>query len=330
VKSQKIVTYATVLILGILVFGLLGLIPGVKLQAGGTTAGPAVVGPTGTTIATAPCGQNPPQLTVSAYYVDVNNLNTPTTATTPVSLFNKGDAQAFFASPVAPNTTTTGLLACGSVVVAEFGNQSQIISTGGTSYYRVCKEVTITKDAQALSQELKIVSNASLTIANDSGVFGANTQIDNESIGSGGVYSQWTLRVKAPVTSGSVFGTDGWALCTRFNSSSFAKIWPAGGTAVSIPSVRSTVSKDTVQCYDMTSYGLLNLGKSYDVGLSAQAKSGTVPNNGTNIDFVLVDKAISMQGSDCVVGFTVANDPTSDTGALDRAYINMTEIHSND
>ena len=274
-------------------------------------------------------GQNPVAQLLT-YYTDTNTNNKYTQVST----------NAYICMPGVPNcpvqdttnataieTTTEGDLSCGQTY-------REIAGDGGVHYY-YAKSEDFKADVGVIppvnsGKGLELLPSGSATLytgnvgtlPTSSGVVENWTSAGK---GAGDTDSNVYIRVQSP-SKPDVFGDLGYAVCFRFNSGNFSKVYPSSyKSAVAIGHVQPVEGKTAIQCYEM---GKLASGETKEITVNMKAISGVTPTNGTTVDVILVDKTNEMYNGYLVPlendkagvnanGYDDVDNPNSDVGVAD-------------
>ena len=335
--AMWIMAFAIIVLAGGVMYWMYG---GAGTSQSGMFAQTVKTGGSGTT---SNCNGQNPVAQLLTYYTDTNTNNKYTQVST----------NAYICMPGVPNcpvqdttnataieTTAEGDLSCGQTY-------REIAGDGGTHYY-YAKSEDFKADVGVIppvnsGKGLELLPSGSATLYEGNvgtlpGV-GVEENWTSAGKGAGDTDSNVYLRIQSP-SKPAVFGDLGYAVCFRFNSGNFSKVYPSSyKSAVAIGHVQPTTGKTAIQCYDM---GKLASGETKQVTVNMKAVSGVTPGDvnvskATTIDVILVDKTTMMYNGYLVPlenskagvtanGYDDVDNPNSDIGVADVTQTNAITV----
>lgn len=257
-----------------------------------------------------------PVISATAYDVDPTQNNKQTQVATTV-LFAKADSSMIYNSTTGSATASTDVsVPCGDRVSVLVGDG------GGTTYYYNGETFDATGVSHSFNIEVKRSGAATMAFHNETHTGWASTiTYANTSVSDGD--TDLEFRLSPPQGAGEMFGDKGYAMCVKWNSLNFTKVYPMTGSAVTIAHISGTSTLDKVACYEMP--GVLASGSSPYEGRFYLDTTGTNPmQNETTIDVVLVDKTSGLFNGLIYSGYDTSA-PGGDAQATDLGRTDVTQ-----
>lgn len=250
-----------------------------------------------------------PIVYATADWIDPTQNNKETQVATTVIFAKPGSPVVYNVTTSSATTQSTTAVPCGMPLAVVAGDG------GGTTYYYngVSTPAVDRISIDATGILVKKSGAASLYVHNATSTgWATTTNLVNTSMTDPDTVIK--VQVKVPTTAGAYFGDAGWALCVKYNSLNFTRIYPQPYTSsVSIPSVKGTATLDTVACYEMPGM-LVSAGADWEGTLYLDPTSGNHLNT-TTVGITLVDKTAMLFNGNLIVGYDTSLTDGQNTDA---------------
>lgn len=253
-----------------------------------------------------------PSAYATAYFIDPTTNNQKTQVPTTMIFAKPGTSVVYNATTGSATQATITSVPCGTPLAIVAGDGG-----GTTYYYNAAMFSAVDKVSVFADLEVQKSGAASIYLHNATSTgWGTSTMLNNASMTDPDTTVK--VQVKVPTTAGARFGDLGWALCVKYNSLNFTKIYPQPSTSsVNIPHVKGTANLDTVACYEMPGM-LVSAGADWEGTLYLDPASGNHL-NATTIGLTVVDKTNMLFNGQLVQGYdtSVTNGQNTDAGIAD-------------
>ena len=265
-----------------------------------------------------------PTAYATAYFIDPTSNNQKTQVATTMIFAKPGTSVIYNATTGSATAASATGVPCGTPLAIVAGDG------GGTTYYYNAAMFSAVDKVSVFSDlEVQKSGAASIYVHNDTSTgWASSVYLGNESITD----PDTTIKVQAkvPTTAGAYFGDKGWAMCLKYNSMNFTKMYPQPYTStVSIPSVKGTTTLDSVSCYEMPGL-LVSGGADYEGTLYLDKAAGNIL-NATTIGITLVDKTSMLFNGELKVGYdtSITDGANTDAGRANVATTAAVTIKGN-
>ncbi len=253
-----------------------------------------------------------PSAYATAYFIDPTTNNQKTQVASTMIFAKPGTSVVYNSTTGSASMATTTSVPCGTPLAIVAGDGG-----GTTYYYNAAMFSAVDKVSVFADLEVQKSGAASINVHNATSTgWGTTTSLVNTSMTDPDTTID--VQVKVPTTAGARFGDLGWALCVKYNSLNFTKIYPQPSvSSVNIPHVKGTTTLDTVACYEMPGL-LISAGSDWEGSLYIDPASGNHL-NATTIGITVVDKTNMLFNGGLTAGYDtgVTDGQNTDAGRAD-------------